>query len=524
MALYDVYIINELDSDEQVAKAAALLAAKFKLTPEQAQKLLNKERAIIKRAVDEATAKKLEAAIVDCGLQAELVDDTSVVELELADNLPEANGESKHANSDSAGKHDTAGNIYQAPAAPVGKQVFCRQCGSQMSVEQRVCTNCGASIVVGGGRSKVVAGFLAFFLGGFGIHRFYLGQWWGIFYIPFYFLFFLSSLVSLVEAIYFWACSKERWDEKYGDKPANSGLIIALIAVVPIIAVVGILAAVAVPAYQDYTYRAKVAAGLNEAHAWKMAVEEFAISTNFIPNSTLDAGIKLKVNNPHLDSIEVVDEGEIVLTFIPFASNNERHTITLIPTFTKSNGKYTSATWDCKGGTLPNNYRPVACRNTNLPAFESARTDHDTKVVKSPYTGLQLTIPAKWKEGAADNDEASINYGDIYSEAYLLVFEELDNANVFADLDAFHQQVQNMYLEDLPNAVLTGSGPLTTLNQEQGRFSRLKANVDGYDIVYIVVAFNRGDTYFQLVLWTLESRAGKNEKVLKQIAKSAVLP
>ncbi|ABD81324.1 NINE protein [Saccharophagus degradans] len=362
MALYDVYIINVLDSEEQVAKAAALLAAKFRLTPEQAQNLQNKKRAIIKRAVDEATAKKLEAAIVDCGLQAELVDDSIVVELELADNLPQANGESKHASSDSAGKHDTADNIYQAPAAPVGKQVFCRQCGSQMPVEQRVCINCGATMATGTGRSKVVAGFLAFFLGGFGVHRFYLGQWWGIFYIPFYFIFFLSSFISLVEAIYFWACSKERWDEKYGDKPASSGLVIALIAIIPIIAVVGILAAIALPAYQDYTIRAKVAGSLAEARAWQVAVEETAVSSNFVPNSNLDAGINLKATSPHLNSIKVVEGGEIELLFNPFTANQESHSITLTPQFNTRNGKIFSASWDCRGGSLPNMYRPVACR------------------------------------------------------------------------------------------------------------------------------------------------------------------
>jgi len=38
-----------------------------------------------------------------------------------------------------------------------------------------VCTNCGASLRPPDAKSKLVAGLLGIFLGGFGVHRFYLG-------------------------------------------------------------------------------------------------------------------------------------------------------------------------------------------------------------------------------------------------------------------------------------------------------------------------------------------------------------
>jgi TM2 domain-containing membrane protein YozV len=42
-----------------------------------------------------------------------------------------------------------------------------------------VCTSCGAAVVGGtvakGSKSKIAAGLLGIFLGGFGIHKFYLG-------------------------------------------------------------------------------------------------------------------------------------------------------------------------------------------------------------------------------------------------------------------------------------------------------------------------------------------------------------
>lgn len=57
---------------------------------------------------------------------------------------------------------------------------YCQNCGSTVTEGAAVCTSCGcalqaASVVNGEQKSKLVAVLLAFFLGGIGIHDFYLG-------------------------------------------------------------------------------------------------------------------------------------------------------------------------------------------------------------------------------------------------------------------------------------------------------------------------------------------------------------
>ncbi|MFC1717628.1 NINE protein [Candidatus Poribacteria bacterium] len=63
-------------------------------------------------------------------------------------------------------------------APPKGGQKFCQNCGAETDPLAEVCVTCGvklAAAVPENAKSKLVAGILGIFLGGFGVHRFYLG-------------------------------------------------------------------------------------------------------------------------------------------------------------------------------------------------------------------------------------------------------------------------------------------------------------------------------------------------------------
>lgn len=63
---------------------------------------------------------------------------------------------------------------------PAGQGVnFCPNCGNQTVPGAAVCTSCGVAltqVIQGEQKSKMAAGLLGIFLGGLGIHNFYLGN------------------------------------------------------------------------------------------------------------------------------------------------------------------------------------------------------------------------------------------------------------------------------------------------------------------------------------------------------------
>jgi TM2 domain-containing membrane protein YozV len=76
-------------------------------------------------------------------------------------------------------------------------------------------------------KDKNSAGLLAFFLGGLGIHRFYLKQTGlGILYLVFCWTL-IPAIVAIIDAIIFWTMDTQKFNEKYnkGDiadkSPAN---------------------------------------------------------------------------------------------------------------------------------------------------------------------------------------------------------------------------------------------------------------------------------------------------------------
>ena len=65
-----------------------------------------------------------------------------------------------------------------------------------------------------------------------------------------------------------------------------------LIELMIVVAIIGILAAVAIPAYQDYTIRAKITEGIVAASAAKTSISEYYVSQGSMPADQTEAGMQ----------------------------------------------------------------------------------------------------------------------------------------------------------------------------------------------------------------------------------------
>lgn len=66
-------------------------------------------------------------------------------------------------------------------------------------------------------KSRYIAAILAFFLGGLGVHKFYLGKWSGIWYLLFCWTS-IPSVIAFVEGVLYLINGEEAFNEKFNQK------------------------------------------------------------------------------------------------------------------------------------------------------------------------------------------------------------------------------------------------------------------------------------------------------------------
>jgi TM2 domain-containing membrane protein YozV len=96
-------------------------------------------------------------------------------------------------------------------------QKFCTNCGGTIDANAEICPKCGVrQMAPPVAKSKIVAGLLGIFLGGFGIHKFYLdrpGQ--GIVYLIFCWTM-IPAIIGFIEGIVYLCTNDANFAQKYG--------------------------------------------------------------------------------------------------------------------------------------------------------------------------------------------------------------------------------------------------------------------------------------------------------------------
>jgi TM2 domain-containing membrane protein YozV/ribosomal protein L40E len=109
--------------------------------------------------------------------------------------------------------------------AKASDEKFCNECGAIIKAKAEICPKCGVrqflpSNALGAaapnGKTKIAAALFAFFLGGFGAHKFYLGQIGkGFLYLLFCWTL-IPGIIAFIEFIIYLTMSDETFNKKYG--------------------------------------------------------------------------------------------------------------------------------------------------------------------------------------------------------------------------------------------------------------------------------------------------------------------
>lgn len=106
------------------------------------------------------------------------------------------------------------------PRTKAADEKFCGDCGEVIKARAEICPKCGCRqksdlAARHGSANKTVAGLLALFLGGLGIHKFYLGKGGqGVLYLLFCWTL-IPALIAFIEALNYFLMSEETFNARY---------------------------------------------------------------------------------------------------------------------------------------------------------------------------------------------------------------------------------------------------------------------------------------------------------------------
>ncbi|AFV00707.1 pilin [Simiduia agarivorans] len=137
-----------------------------------------------------------------------------------------------------------------------------------------------------------------------------------------------------------------------------------LIELMIVVAIIGILAAVALPAYQDYTTRAKISEVMGLAAAGKTSVSEYYVSMGTMPTTPDASGVNTNAGQSnYVSTISFSGSGTAAtITYAIDTSGIGNSAASGNVVFVGTGSPDTGVSWTCNTSSVADKFLPANCR------------------------------------------------------------------------------------------------------------------------------------------------------------------
>jgi hypothetical protein len=155
-------------------------------------------------------------------------------------------------------------------------------------------------------------------------------------------------------------------------------------------------------------------------------------------------------------------------------------------------------------------------------------TDFELVNINNQYS---MEVPDFMKESKELNDEASLQYQNIFKEVYIIVIDESreEFKTVFQDLGEYDDEIsmvenyKSIQLEFLQEAITIHSKEdveSSVINGLPFEIVKVDATSDGIDIAYTIAYIDGPENVYMIMAWTEQDKREKNEALFQKMIKS----
>ena len=133
----------------------------------------------------------------------------------------------------------------------------------------------------------------------------------------------------------------------------------------------------------------------------------------------------------------------------------------------------------------------------------------EPKRVEFLHESFSVLMPASWSLKSGLNDQADLQMGNLFKEAYTIIISE--NKMDFDDISMEeHSNLTRSMLQSGLKGYQESSPEPLNMGNIQGLRYQLMGSMDGINLVYWHVTLETENHYHQMILWSLKSKFSDN--------------